>query len=57
MRRIAREHPDAAALWDGLLEAWAFQPPGKQVGIEDFMIRCANDALTPDPAALRAGNR
>ena len=55
VRRIARDHPDAAALWDGLLEAWAFQPPGKQVGVEDFMIRCANDASTPDPAALRAG--
>ena len=55
VRRIARDHPDATALWDGLLEAWAFLPPGKQVGVEDFMIRCANDASTPDPAALRAG--
>ena len=55
VRRIARDHPDAAALWDGLLEAWAFLPPGKQVGVEDFMIRCANDASTPDPAVLRAG--
>ena len=55
VRRIARDHPDAAALWDGLLEAWAFLPPGKQVGVEDFMIRCANDASTPDPAALRTG--
>ena len=55
VRRIARGHPDAAALWDGLLEAWAFLPPGKQVGVEDFMIRCPDDASTPDPAALRAG--
>lgn len=55
VRRIARDQPDAAALWDGLLEAWAFLPPGKQVGVEDFMIRCADDASTPDPAALRAG--
>ena len=55
VRRIARDHADAAALWDELLEAWAFQPPGKQVGVEDFMIRCATDASTPDPAALRAG--
>ena len=55
VRRIARDHPDAAALWDGLLEAWAFLPPGKQVGVEDFMIRCADGASTPDPAALRAG--
>ena len=55
VRRIARDHPDAAALWDGLLEAWAFLPPGKQVGVEDFMIRCPDDASTPDPAALRAG--
>ena len=55
VRRVTRDHPDAAALWDGLLEAWAFLPPGKQVGVEDFMIRCANDASTPDPAVLRAG--
>jgi hypothetical protein len=55
LRRIARDHPDAAALWDELLEAWAFLPPGKLVGIEAFMIRCADDAASPDPAALRAG--
>jgi len=55
VRRIARDHPDAAALWDELLEAWAFLPPGRQVGVEDFMIRCADDASTPDPTALRAG--
>ena len=53
--RIARDHPDATALWDELLEAWAFLPPGQQVGVEDFMIRCAEDATTPDPVALRAG--
>lgn len=55
VRRISRHHPDAAALWDELLEAWAFLPPGKQVGVEDFMIRCPDDASTPDPVALRAG--
>ena len=55
VRRIARDHPDAAALWDELLEAWAFLPPGKQVGVEEFMIRCADDAASPDPATLRAG--
>ena len=55
VRRIARNHPDAAALWDELLEAWAFLPPSKQVGVEEFMIRCTDDASPPDPAALRAG--
>ena len=55
VRRIARDHPDAAALWDELLEAWAFLPPGKQIGVEEFMIRCTDDAASPDPAALRAG--
>ena len=55
VRRIARDHPDAAALWSELLEAWAFLPPGKQVGVEEFMIRCTDDASPPDPAALRTG--
>ena len=55
MRRIARDHSDAAPLWHELLEAWAFLPPGKQVGVEEFMIRCSDEASPPDPAALRAG--
>ncbi len=55
VRRIAREHPGAAALWNELLEAWAFLPPGKQIGVEAFMIRCADDAASPDATALRAG--
>ena len=55
VRRIARDHPDNAARWHELLEAWAFLPPGKQVSVEDFMIHCADDASSPDPAALRAG--
>ena len=55
LSRIARDHPDATALWDELLEAWAFLPPGKQVGVEEFMIRCTDEASPPDPAALRAG--
>ena len=52
--RIARDHPDATALWDELLEAWAFLPPGQQVGVEAFMIRCADDASPSPPAVLRA---
>lgn len=55
LRRVARDHPGAAGLWDELLEAWAFLPPGKQVGAEEFMIRCTDDASMPGPAALRAG--
>lgn len=55
VRRMARDHPAATALWDALLEAWAFLPPGQQIGVEAFMIRCADDASPPDPAALRAG--
>ena len=55
VRRIARDHPDAAALWDELLEAWAFLSPGKQIGVEEFMIRCTDDAASPGPATLRAG--
>ena len=55
VRRIARDHSDAAPLWHELLEAWAFLPPGKQVGVEEFMIRCSDEASPPDPAALRAG--
>ena len=55
VRRIARDHSDAASLWHELLEAWAFLPPGKQVGVEEFMIRCSDEASPPDPAALRAG--
>ena len=54
VRRIARDHPDATALWDELLEAWAFLSAGKQIGVEEFMIRCADNASPPDPAALRA---
>ena len=55
VRRTARDHPDAAPLWRELLETWAFLPPGKQVGVEEFMIRCTDEASPPDPAALRAG--
>ena len=55
VRRIARNHSDAAPLWHELLEAWAFLPPGKQVGVEEFMIRCSDEASPPNPAALRAG--
>ena len=55
VRRIAHDHPDAAALWNVLLEAWAFLSPSKQVGVEDFMIRCTDNASPSDPAALRAG--
>lgn len=55
VRRIARDHPDGAARWHELLEAWAFLAPGKQVSVEDFMIHCADDDSSPDPAALRAG--
>ena len=55
VRRITRDHSDAAPLWHELLEAWAFLPPGKQVGVEAFMIRCTDEASPPDPAALRAG--
>ena len=55
VRRIARDRSDAAPLWHELLEAWAFLPPGKQVGVEEFMIRCTDEASPPDPAALRAG--
>ena len=54
VRRIARDHADAASLWDELLDAWAFLPPNKQIGVEQFMIRCADDASRPDPADLRA---
>lgn len=55
VRCIARDHSDAAPLWHEILEAWAFLPPGKQVGVEAFMIRCTDEASPPDPAALRAG--
>ena len=54
VRRIAQDHPDAAPLWDELLDAWAFLPPSRQVSVDEFMIRCADDASRPDPAALRA---
>ena len=54
VRRIAQDHPDAAPLWDELLDAWAFLPPSRQVSVDEFMIRCAYDASRPDPAALRA---
>ena len=54
VRRIARDHVDAASLWDELLDAWAFLPPSKQFSVEEMMIRCADDASRPDPAALRA---
>ena len=54
VRRIARDHSDAASLWDELLDAWAFLPPSKQVGLDEIMIRCADDASRPDPAVLRA---
>ena len=54
VRRIARDHADAAPLWDELLDAWAFLPPSKQIGVEEIMIRCADDASRPDPADLRA---
>ena len=54
VRRIARDHPDAAPLWDEVLDAWAFLPPSKQVSVDEFMIRCADDTSNPDPAALRA---
>ena len=54
VRRIARDHSDVASLWDELLDAWAFLPPSKQVGVDEIMIRCADDASRPDPAALRA---
>lgn len=53
VRRIARDHSDAASLWDELLDTWAFLPPGKPIGVEDVMIRCADDDSRPDPAALR----
>ena len=55
VRRIARDHSDAAPLWHEILEAWAFLPPGKQIGVEEFMIRCRDEASPPDPVALRAG--
>ena len=54
VRRIARDHANAASLWDELLDAWAFLPPNKQIGVEEIMIRCADDASRPDPADLRA---
>ena len=53
VRRIAQDHSDAAPLWDELLDAWAYLPPSKQVSVDEFMIRCADDASKPDPAALR----
>ena len=53
VRRIARDHPDAASLWDELLDTWAFLPPSRQLGVEEIMIRCADDASKPDPALLR----
>lgn len=54
VRRIGRDHADLASLWDELLDAWAFLPPSKPVGVEEIMIRCADDALRPDAADLRA---
>ena len=54
VRRIGRDHADAASLWNELLDAWAFLPPSKQFGVEEFMIRCADDDAYPDPADLRA---
>lgn len=54
VRRIARDHGDVAPLWDEILDAWAFLPPSKPVGVEEIMIRCADDASRPDAADLRA---
>ena len=54
VRRVARDHADAAAVWDEVLDAWAFLPPSKPIGVEEIMIRCADDASRPDPADLRA---
>ena len=54
VRRIARDHADGAPLWDEILDAWAFLPPSKPVGVEEIMIRCADDAARPDAADLRA---
>ena len=54
VRRIARDHTDGASLWDEILDAWAFLPSSEQIGVEEIMIRCADDGERRDAADLRA---
>jgi hypothetical protein len=52
---IRQRHAALAALWQQLLEAWAFLPPGQHLLIEDLLPLCDLETLGLDPVAGRTG--
>jgi hypothetical protein len=52
---IRQQHPALAALWQQLLEAWAFLPPGQHLLIEDLLPLCDLETLGLNPVEGRTG--
>jgi hypothetical protein len=52
---IRQQHPALAALWQQLLEAWAFLPPGQHLLIEDLLPLCDLETLGLTPVEGRSG--
>jgi hypothetical protein len=50
---IRQRHPAQAALFRQVLEACAFMPPGKQLGVDDFLPLCDFAGLDLDPVTGR----